>query len=95
VQVVWTQGDNGKGMVNYGAVVGFAMVDELGNLYVPGQQTNLPASGERYVTGLASAPIENFVTEFMPDVARRIHLRVVLFQQIINHVAKPPATRSP
>jgi hypothetical protein len=95
VQVVWTQGDNGKGMVNYGAVVGFAMVDELGNLYVPGQQTNLPASGERYVTGLASAPIENFVTEFMPDVARRIHIRVVLFQQIINHVAKTPGTGSP
>jgi hypothetical protein len=37
---------------------------------------------------LASAPIENFVTEFMPDVARRIHLRVVLFQRIINQVAK-------
>jgi hypothetical protein len=95
VQVVWTQGDNGKGMVNYGAVVGFAMVDELGNLYVPGQQTNLPASGERYATGLASAPIENFVTEFLPDVARRIHLRVVLFQQIINQVAKTPGTGSP
>jgi hypothetical protein len=44
---------------------------------------------------LASAPIENFVTEFMPDVARRIHLRVVLFQQIINHVAKTPGTGSP
>ena len=95
VQVVWTQGDNGKGMVNYGAVVGFAIVDELGNFYVPGQQTNLPASGERYVTGLASAPIENFVTEFMPDVARHIHLRVVLFQRIINQVAKTPGTGSP
>jgi hypothetical protein len=95
VQVVWTQGDNGKGMVNYGAVVGFAIVDELGNFYVPGQQTNLPASGERYVTGLASAPIENFVTEFMPDVARRIHLRVVLFQRIINQVARTPGTGSP
>jgi len=95
VQVVWTQGDNGKGMMNYGALVGFAMVDEIGNFYVPGQQTNLPASGERYVTGLASAPIDNFVTEFLPDVARRIHLRVVLFQQIINQVAKAPGAGSP
>jgi hypothetical protein len=94
-QVVWTQGDNGKGMVNYGDIVGFAIDDEIGNLYVPGQQTNLPASGERYATGLASAPIENFVTEFLPDVARRIHLRVVLFQQIINHVARTPGTGSP
>jgi hypothetical protein len=31
----------------------------------------------------------------MPDVARRIHLRVVLFQQIINQVAKTPGTGSP
>jgi hypothetical protein len=95
VQVGWTLGDNGKGMVNYAAVVGFAIDDELGNLYVPGQQTDLPASGERYVTGLASAPIENFVTEFMPDVARRIHLRVVLFQRIINQVGRTPGTGSP
>jgi hypothetical protein len=87
-QVVWTQGDNGKGMVNYADIVGFAIDDEIGNLYVPGQKTNLPASGERYAITLASAPIENFVIEFMPDVARRIHLRVVLFQQIINQVAK-------
>jgi len=55
---------------------------------VPGQATNLRASAERYATGLATAPIENFVNEFLPDVARRIHLRVVLFQRIINQVAK-------
>ena len=88
LQVEWTLGDNGKGMVNYGDIVGFAIDDEIGNLYVPGQKTNLPASGERYGIMLASAPIENFVYEFLPDVARRIHVRVVLFQQIINQVAK-------
>jgi hypothetical protein len=88
VQVEWTLGDNGKGMVNYGNIAGFAIVDEIGDLYVPGQQTNLRASSERYVIALASAPIENFVNEFLPDVARRIHVRVVLFQQIINQVAK-------
>ncbi|HME57816.1 MAG TPA: hypothetical protein VKF63_05720 [Terracidiphilus sp.] len=87
-QVVWTLGDNGKGMVNYANIVGFAIEDEIGDLYVPGQQTNLPASAERYGISLASAPIENFVDEFLPDVARRIHIRVVLFQRIINQVAK-------
>ena len=86
--VVWTQGDNGKGMVNYADIVGFAIDDEIGNFYVPGQQTNLRASSERYVITLALAPTENFVNEFLPDVARRIHIRVVLFQQIINQVAK-------
>ena len=86
-QVVWTQGDNGRGMLNYDDLLGAAIGDEIGNLYVPGQQTNLPASAERYATGLASAPIDNFITEFMPDVARRIHIRVVLIQRIINQVA--------
>jgi hypothetical protein len=88
VQVVWTKGDNGKEMVNYSNLVGFAIEDEIGNFYVPGQQTNLPASAERYGIGLASAPIDNFITEFLPDVARRIHVRVLLIQRIINQVAK-------
>jgi hypothetical protein len=86
-QVVWTQGDDGKGMVNYADLVGFALDDEIGNLYVPGQQTDLPASASRYAIGLASAPIDNFITEFVPDVARRIHIRIVLVQRIINQVA--------
>lgn len=91
-QVVWTQGDNGGRMLNYANLLGFALDDEIGNLYVPGQQTNLPASAERYAIGLATAPIENFVTEFLPDVARRIHVRVVLIQRIINQVARTDAS---
>jgi len=87
-QVVWTQGDNGKGMLNYADLAGFAIDDAIGNLYVPGQQTNLPASVERYGIGLATAPIDNFITEFLPDVARRIHVHDVLVQRIINQVAR-------
>ncbi|MGD0548119.1 MAG: hypothetical protein ABR991_09895 [Terracidiphilus sp.] len=94
-QVVWTQGDNGRGMVNYADVAGFALDDEIANLYVPGRQTNLPSSGERYATGLASAPIENFVIEFLPDIARRIHIRVLLIQRIVNRVANTPGSGSP
>jgi hypothetical protein len=75
-------------MVNYADLAGFAIEDEIGNLYVPGQKTNLPASAERYGISLGTAPIENFVIEFMPDVARRIHIRVILFQRIINQVGK-------
>jgi hypothetical protein len=93
-QVVWTQGDDGKGMVNYADVAGFAIDDEIGNLYVPGQETNLPHSAERYGIGLATAPIENFVNEFLPDVARKIHVRVVLIQRIINQVANKDAANS-
>lgn len=86
-QVAWTQGDDGKGMVNYANLLGFAIDDEIGNLYVPGQQTDLPATASRYATGLALAPIDNFITEFVPDLARHIHVRIVLVQRIINQVA--------
>jgi hypothetical protein len=85
-QVLWTQGDDGMGMVNYANLVGFAINDEFANLYVPGQKTDLQSSAQRYVICLATAPIDNFVTEFLPDVARHIHIRVVLFQRIINQI---------
>jgi hypothetical protein len=86
-QVGWTQGDNGKGMVNYADLVGYGIDDEIGNLYIPGRQTNGAATAERYGTALATAPVDNFITEFLPDIAERLHVRVVLIQQIINHVA--------
>lgn len=86
-QVVWTQGDDGNGMLNYSNILGFAIDDEIGNIYVPGQQTRLAASARRYAFGFALAPIDNFITEFAPDFARRIHVRVVLVQRIINRVA--------
>jgi hypothetical protein len=95
LQVVWTQGDNGKPMLNYANLVGFAIDDEIGNLYVPGRETDLPASAERYATGLASAPIDNFVSEFLPDVASHVHVQVVVIQRIINQVARSEGADNP
>jgi hypothetical protein len=86
-QIVWTQGDNGSGMLNYADLAGFAIDDEIGNLYVPGRETDARATADRYFTALATAPIDNAVTEFVPDLARKIHIRIVLIQQIINQVA--------
>ncbi len=86
-EVLWTQGDDGNGMLNYANLVGFAIDDEIGNLYVPGQQTDLPSSAKRYAIGFTLAPVDNFITEFIPDFAKRIHIRVVLVQRIINRVA--------
>jgi hypothetical protein len=86
LQVVWTQGDNGKGMLNYANLLGFAIDDEISNLYVPGRQTDMPASASRYGIGFALAPTDNFITEFVPDIAKRIHIRVVLIQRIVNQV---------
>lgn len=86
-QVVWTQGDSGKGMVNYADLVGFACDDAIGSLYVPGVQTSIGAGTERYFVALATAPIDNIITEFVPDVARRIHVQVVVIQRIVDRFA--------
>jgi hypothetical protein len=94
-QVLWTQGDNGRGMVNYADLVGAAASDEVNNLYVPHRETNMPATAERWGIGLATAPIDNFVSEFLPDVARHIHVQVVVIQRIINQVAKTDGPGQP
>lgn len=88
LQVLWTQGDNGREMPNYANIVGAMIDDEISNLYVPGRQTDLRASASRYGIELATAPIDNFVSEFLPDVASRIHVQIVVIQRIINQVAK-------
>ena len=87
-QIFWTEGDNGKGMVNYSVLVGFAIENQIANLYVPGERTNLSSSAERYGVALATAPADNFITEFVPDFARHIHVQVVLVQRIIDQVAR-------
>ena len=87
-QVVWTQGDNGRNMVNYADLVGFGADEAINNLFVPGLQTNVPATAVRYGLDVATAPIDNFITEFLPDIASHIHVRIVLVQRIINQVAR-------
>jgi hypothetical protein len=87
-QIFWTQGDDGRGMVNYSDLAGFAIDDAIGDLYVPGQQTRFSAGAARYAIGLATAPIGNLVIEFLPDLARHIHVQVVIIQRVINQVAR-------
>ena len=87
-QVVWAQSDYGVGMPNYATLVSTAIGDGLGNLYVPGRDHSWGAAAARYATAIATDPIDNFITEFLPDVARRVNIRIVVIQQIVNHVAK-------
>lgn len=87
-QVGWTEGDNGRGMVNYADLVGFAADEGINNAYVPGLDTDASATATRYVLDLATAPIDNFITEFLPDLASHIHVRIVLVQRIINQAAR-------
>jgi len=88
VQVFWTRSDEGNGMPNYANLAGFAFDDAIANLYVPGRDTSFGASADRYAINLGSAPIGNFVNEFLPDVASHIHIQIVIIQRLINQVAR-------
>jgi hypothetical protein len=86
-QVVWTQGDDGKGMFNYANVVGGMFEEAIGDAYVPYRDTGWAAASVRYGTALATDPIGNFITEFVPDLARRVNFHIVFVQRVINRVA--------
>ena len=89
-QVVWQRDDNGGHTFNYSQIVAPVFDIGISNLYVPGLQTRFSADAERYVVGLATAPIDNFIIEFVPSIASRIHTHVVFVQRIVNQVAVNP-----
>ena len=89
-QIVWQRDDSGGHTFNYSEIVAPMIDISLSNLYVPVLQTRFSADAERYGVGLATAPIDNFITEFVPSIASHIHTHVVFVQRVINHVAVNP-----
>ena len=89
-QIVWQRDDNGGHTFNYSEIVTPVIDISISNLYVPGLQTHFSADAERYAVGLATAPIDNFITEFLPSIASHIHTHVVFVQRVINQVAVNP-----
>jgi hypothetical protein len=87
VHTFWTQHDNGRPMLNFETLLTYPASAELTNLYVPGIQTDARSTVKRVGIGLATDPAGNLIAEFLPDVARRIHVRAVFMQQILNQVA--------
>lgn len=81
------QHDDGSLMPNYQNFITYPASAEISNLYVPGVHGNGPSTIARILTGIATDPVSNIITEFLPDVARRVHIRVVFVQQIINQIA--------
>jgi hypothetical protein len=83
---VVTRHDDGSPMPNYATLLTYPISAELSNLYVPGIAVNAPSTTKRIGLGLATDPVGAIVAEFLPDVARRIHIRVVFVQQILQQV---------
>jgi hypothetical protein len=79
-----SQHDDGSRMPNYATLGTYVISAELTNLYVPGIQTDGRQTAKRIAIGIATDPAGAIVAEFLPDVARRIHIKVVFVQQILN-----------
>lgn len=86
-RTVIAQHDDGSAMVNYATLLNYPIGAEISNLYVPGIRGNGPSTVARIMTGYATDPIENEITEFLPDLAKRIHIHVIFVQRVLNQVA--------
>jgi len=86
-RTVIAQSDTGAPMPNFSTLLSYPIGAEIGNLYVPGVHTSGPSTVDRILTGYATDPIDNLITEFLPDVARHIHVHVIFAQRILNHVS--------
>ena len=82
-----SRSDSGKPIPNYGVFGAYPIVAELSNLYVPGIESDGPSTVKRIATGLALDPVNNLVNEFLPDLARHVHIRIIFAQQILNNIA--------
>lgn len=86
--------DDGRYMPNYATLLTYPISAELSNLYVPGVQKDAASTTRRIAIGLATDPAGSIVAEFLPDVARRIHIHIVFVQEILNAmVVGAPATQ--
>ncbi len=91
-RTVVAQSDTGALMPNFATLAVYPIGAELANLYVPGIQTDGRSTAERILTGYATDPIDNLITEFLPDVARRVHVRVIFAQRVLNQVSSEQFT---
>ena len=53
----------------------------------PASNPTAASTGNRILTGYALDPVNNLLTEFLPDIASRIHVRIIVVQRILNNIA--------
>ena len=90
-----SRSDNGRSIPNYGTLLVYPISAEIDNLYVPGIHPDGPSTVARIFTGYGLDPINNLLNEFLPDVASRVHIRIIFVQRILNNVASINAAGLP
>jgi len=91
-RTVISRSDDGRSMPNYATLAEYPIGAELANFYVPGIHPDGPSTVARIFTGYALDPVSNLVNEFLPDVASRVHIRIIFVQRILNNVASSNGT---
>jgi hypothetical protein len=86
-RTVISRSDSGRSMPNYGTLLSYPIDAELANFYVPGIHPDAASTGIRILTGYGLDPVNNLLNEFLPDVASRVHIRVIFVQRILNNIA--------
>ena len=86
-RTVISRSDSGKSIPNYATLLTYPISAELDNLYVPGIHPDGASTFARIATGYGLDPVNNLLTEFLPDVASRVHVRVIFVQRILNNIA--------
>jgi hypothetical protein len=79
--------DDGSTMPNYATLLTYPISAEIANLYVPGIHSDASSTIARIATGIATDPVNNLITEFLPDVAKRVHVRIIFVQSILNNLS--------
>jgi len=74
-RVVVTKTDSGKPTFNWSEVAGIGMEAALSNAYYPPHANGFRQTGINWGAQMESAALSNIVTEFWPDIRRRIFRR--------------------
>ncbi len=86
-QIFWAQSYTGQPMFNYANFVGGIATAVVSNTFVPGpNRQGFGNTAQRLGLAFAISPSGNLIEEFLPDLARRVNLRIVIFQRILNTV---------
>jgi hypothetical protein len=94
-RTVVSRSDSGKSIPNYATLLTYPITAEIDNLYVPGIHPDGPSTVARVFTGYALDPINGLLNEFLPDVASRVHIRIIFVQRILNNVASVNGSGAP
>ncbi|MGH9598007.1 MAG: hypothetical protein ACRD3K_14530, partial [Edaphobacter sp.] len=86
-RTVVSRSDSGKSIPNYAMLLTYPIDAEIENLYVPGIHPDAASTFTRIATGYALDPVNGLLTEFLPDVASRVHVRIIFVQRILNNIA--------